>query len=336
MRHDCDDDDEEADGEQGAVPRSIAKAETATYLERQNHRRDREGDQQKEGCRSYSNGFGVANCGRIRRVFELWNKHDGHEAEERQKCREGSGLSHVDAAQRKREGQPEEAADCGAIDDDTGQQADALLHFAADHLGLWSFALCLIQAGLKCDGSLDLGLADPAGKRKGKKTRDDANQHPAQEQSSNDQGVLPTLSGVALVAGEAKQMAAIMKKLVDGAAVDQRGGALLRTDEIDRQQHQEPAEDGPGQKLAEGDGRDGDWRMDGTGNRLCHDETSWDRASQIKYELTTKEGLALGDRFVDYSGATAPEFHRLLRFIFNFWFERRRLRGQCQDSSASQ
>lgn len=65
-----------------------------------------------------------------------------------------------------------------------------------------------------------------------------------------------------LVAGKAEQMATVVKEFVDRAAVDERGGSLLRTDEIDRQEHQETAEDRPRQKLAKGDDRDRDWLIE--------------------------------------------------------------------------
>lgn len=95
-----------------------------------------------------------------------------------------------------------------------------------------------------------------------------------------------------LVAGEAEQMTPIVEELVDGATMDKRGCTLLCADEVERQKHHEAAEDCPGQKLAERDDGKRDWLCDGAGHCLGHDETSWDRASQIKFELTTKEGLA--------------------------------------------
>jgi hypothetical protein len=68
-------------------------------------------------------------------------------------------------------------------------------------------------------------------------------------------------SYLSLVAGKAEQMATIVKEFVDGSAVDERRRSLLRTDEIDRQQHQEATEDCPGHKLTKGNGWDGDRLM---------------------------------------------------------------------------
>jgi hypothetical protein len=91
-------------------------------------------------------------------------------------------------------------------------------------------------------------------------------------------------------------MATVVKEFVNGATVNERGGSLLGTDEIYCKQHKEASEDCPGKKLAKGNDRDRDWLIDRTGSRLGHDETSWDRASQIKYEMSTKEGLAFDDQ----------------------------------------
>src|ERR1700677_4443280 len=53
--------------------------------------------------------------------------------------------------------------------------------------------------------------------------------------------------GAYLVTGKAEEMASVVYKFVNCSAVHHRGGTLLRTDEIDRQQHQETAKDCPGQ-----------------------------------------------------------------------------------------
>jgi hypothetical protein len=67
---------------------------------------------------------------------------------------------------------------------------------------------------------------------------------------------------------------------------------------------------------------------------MGHDETSWDRASQIRDELTTKEGLAY-DNFPSITVA------RPLRNLTGFFvssstavFERIRALWQCQGAEA--
>jgi hypothetical protein len=90
---------------------------------------------------------------------------------------------------------------------------------------------------------------------------------------------------MSLVAGEAEQMTPVVEELVDSAAMDEGGGSLLCADEVEREKHHKTAEECPGQKLAEGNDGKRDWLGDRAGNCLCHDETSWDRASQIKYEI---------------------------------------------------
>jgi len=125
----------------------------------------------------------------------------------------------------------------------------------------------------------------------------------------------PASLNLKLVAGKAEQMASVVEELMDGAAVDQRGRTLLRTDEVDRQQHQQTAKERPGQKFAEGDDGKRDWLGNRSAYGVGHDETSWDRASQIRDELTTKEGLAYDGResrlqWRDRSGVSpASSFH---------------------------
>src|SRR6478752_7732352 len=72
---------------------------------------------------------------------------------------------------------------------------------------------------------------------------------------------LPTMSGTPLVAGEAEKMPAVMHELVHVHTVEKRHRALFGANEIDGDEHQQTAEDRPGQKLANrnrsryGDGR---------------------------------------------------------------------------------
>ncbi len=67
-------------------------------------------------------------------------------------------------------------------------------------------------------------------------TRDDADQHPAKEQCSIHSGAY------FLVTGKAEEMTSVMHELVNNPALDERSRALLRADEINRQQHQKAAE----------------------------------------------------------------------------------------------
>jgi hypothetical protein len=63
-----------------------------------------------------------------------------------------------------------------------------------------------------------------------------------------------------LMAREPQEMPRVMHELVDIGAAEQRRGALFRPDEIDGEQREQAAENGPGQNLAD--------RDDGKGNRL--------------------------------------------------------------------
>jgi len=58
--------------------------------------------------------------------------------------------------------------------------------------------------------------------------------------------------------GETKQVAAVMHELVHVHAADERRGAFLGADEIDRQYQQQAAEDEPGQDFPHRDRRRGD------------------------------------------------------------------------------
>jgi hypothetical protein len=52
-----------------------------------------------------------------------------------------------------------------------------------------------------------------------------------------------------LVAGKAKEMASVMDELMNHAAVNQGGGSLFGTHEVDQKQHQQTAEQSPRQQL---------------------------------------------------------------------------------------
>ena len=56
---------------------------------------------------------------------------------------------------------------------------------------------------------------------------------------------------VSSMAGEGEQVAAIMHEFMDIHAGDERRRSLLRTDEINRQQQDEPGENRPWQKLSD-------------------------------------------------------------------------------------
>src|ERR1700678_915916 len=55
------------------------------------------------------------------------------------------------------------------------------------------------------------------------------------------------IEGAYLVTGKAEEMASVVHKFVNRSTVNQRGGTLLRADEVDRQQHQETAKNCPRQ-----------------------------------------------------------------------------------------
>jgi hypothetical protein len=130
--------------------------------------------------------------------------------------------------------------------------------------------------------------------------------------------------------GKAEQMPSVVHEFVHVAPMKQRSSSLLCADEVDRQQHQQAAKHGPGQKLVDGNNGKKDGLSDRTGGRVGHVETSWDRASRV--ELIGDEGRTwlLTMLWSIYSGATAPESHRLLRFTFESSFEPSGLGGHCQ------
>jgi hypothetical protein len=52
-----------------------------------------------------------------------------------------------------------------------------------------------------------------------------------------------------LVAGKAKEMASVMDELVYHSALNQGGGSLFGTHEVDEKQHQQTAEQNPRQQV---------------------------------------------------------------------------------------
>jgi hypothetical protein len=72
------------------------------------------------------------------------------------------------------------------------------------------------------------------------------------------------------VAGKAEKMASVVQKLVDGAALNEGGSALLRADEVDHQQEEKAAEQSPREQIADGDDGQGDWLRDGLDGIVRH------------------------------------------------------------------
>jgi hypothetical protein len=75
-------------------------------------------------------------------------------------------------------------------------------------------------------------------------------------------------------------MASVVDKLMNHAAMNQRSGSLFRTDEVDQEQHQQTAEYGPGQELAQRNDRYGYGPGDGAGDGLSNSKSHNDCLTQ--------------------------------------------------------
>ena len=107
-------------------------------------------------------------------------------------------------------------------------------------------------------------------------------------------------------------MASVVNEFVHVHAANQRGGALFGADEIDRQQENEPGENCPWQPFTQRNdagGSAGIWVVlvivPSWGLRV---PTKLNQFAKRVWLSTTKLKLA------EYSGATAPDFHRLPHF----------------------
>ena len=90
---------------------------------------------------------------------------------------------------------------------------------------------------------VDLRLAEDFSEAEREQPRDDADKHAARREPPEPRGMRSPS-----VAGEAEQVAAIMHELVHIHARNDRGGAFLNSDKIDRQQ-QDTGEDQPGKAV---------------------------------------------------------------------------------------
>jgi hypothetical protein len=233
----------------------------------------------------------VKNSAVRRPIFERRDEHDRDEAAERQQGRGSARPERTDPADREGEGEREQPADRGAVDHDAGEQAEARLRRAADRPFLGVIVMVAGVVGitavwmirvpgvreliLERDRAVDLRLAEHLGEPEREQARDGADQHAAQEQMPDHDGV-----GRASVAGEAEQVAAVVQELVDIHARNERCRALLGADEIEREQQHQPGEDRPRQELA--DRNRPDHRGDGHARQgeIGHVEVSWKVASR--------------------------------------------------------
>src|SRR5271154_823679 len=111
------------------------------------------------------------------------------------------------------------------------------------------------------------------------------------------------------VTGEAEEVPSVVHEFVHILAADQRSRPLLGADEIDRQQKNEPGENRPGKPLTQR--YRGDWK--------CRCKCSVRHIILLGFtrpvELCrSRRGSGFRPVQVEYSGATAPESHRLPRF----------------------
>jgi hypothetical protein len=120
------------------------------------------------------------------------------------------------------------------------------------------------------------------------------------------------------VAGEAKKMAPIMHKFVNGAAMDEGSSSLLSAYKVEGEQHEKPAKNRPGQQLAHRDDGKGYGLNDSADDGLSHVETSWDRASQSSDSLRRRSDLRqmlLSLQWRDRAGFAPASSFRLQKLI---------------------
>ena len=112
------------------------------------------------------------------------------------------------------------------------------------------------------------------------------------------------------MAGKSEKVAAVVHKLMDCAAMNERGCSLLGADKINGQQQEEPAKNCPWQDFLQRNRGYGEglW-SESAGYGLSHSRTSGIVRPKADFALRNEERSGF------YSGATAPELHRLLRFI---------------------
>ncbi|EGJ73145.1 hypothetical protein STTU_0356 [Streptomyces sp. Tu6071] len=119
------------------------------------------------------------------------------------------------------------------------------------------------------------------------------------------------------MAGETEQVPAVVHPLVDARAGEQRGGALLGADEVERDEHEEADEDRPWQhradRQAKGGFGSGRRARNGRGGGLRHGKPPGELASRSMELRTRMTGLThRGPRTGPaYSGATVPGSHRI-------------------------
>jgi hypothetical protein len=134
--------------------------------------------------------------------------------------------------------QAKDATKSDSVEKGTGEQAESPLNLTANQHRLRSLAPGLIATGFKRDCAIDLRLAQPVCEAENESAGEDANEHSTYKQGTDHKAPC-------LVAGKAEKMASVVQKLVDGAALNQGGSALLRADEVDHQQEEEAAEQCP-------------------------------------------------------------------------------------------
>src|SRR5262245_23221740 len=104
-------------------------------------------------------------------------------------------------------------------------------------------------------------------------------------------------------------MPSVVQELVHIHAANKRGGALLGTDEVERQKQEKAGEDCPGQNVADRDGSR-QRRCKRPQYRVCH-EYSPRIARPVRASKLSRTGSGSRRLKVEYGGATAPDSHRL-------------------------
>jgi hypothetical protein len=93
----------------------------------------------------------------------------------------------------------------------------------------------LSQAVFKGDGPIDLWLSEPSRRQKDQKASHNTDKHSADEETSGHSENRLRFADCRLVAGEAKEVAAVMNEFMNHPAMDEKSGALLGSDKVNGQ-----------------------------------------------------------------------------------------------------
>jgi hypothetical protein len=133
--------------------------------------------------------------------------------------------------------QREQSAKGRGVDHDAGEQAPSGLHRSAhqlrrvlnmDAFGLFSLCLGLVERRLEADRAVYLRFTEELTERENKQPRENPDEHPTDKKGPDHGRISPS------VARESEQMATVMNELMHVHAWNDRCGAFLSADEINR------------------------------------------------------------------------------------------------------